>query len=545
MTSPAPRNRPNIVLILADDMGFSDIGAYGAEIRTPNLDRLGESGLRFTQMYNSARCCPTRASLLTGLNPQQAGVGHMVRNMGVPAYQGYLNQHCVTIAEVLRGSGYRTLMSGKWHVGGAHDARDRNNWAAGDAGHPTPLQRGFDRYFGILGGGGSYYNPSTLMDGDTFLEVDSPSFYLTDAISDRAVGMIQESAAGEVPFFLYVAYTSPHWPLHALEEDIARYEGMYRDGWDSLRTNRHEQQKGIGLLDSKWQISPRDQDSQPWEEVSHREWEAYRMAVYAAQVDRMDQGIGRITSTLREMGIDDNTLVMFLSDNGGCAEFLAEDSNRPEPARYDIPTVDGRPMRIGNSPAIRPGPDDTFMSYDLPWANASNAPFRLFKRWVHEGGISTPFIAHWPAKITRPGILHEPTHVIDVMATCLDAAGVTYPAEFNGHAITPLEGESLMPLIEGHDWSREQPICWEHEGNRALRDGDWKLVSEFPGPWELYNIAEDRTELNNLADGERDRVAQLTRIWEEWAARCGVRPWPLIPEVHAGNTRGRHDHIVL
>ena len=317
--------RPNIVLILADDMGFSDLGCYGSEIPTPNLDRLAARGVRFTQMYNFARCCPSRAALLTGLNPHQAGIGHMTGGIPGPVqyqeYQGFLRLDCVTVAQVLQSSGYRTSMSGKWHVG--------DNPA--DPGGPdmaSPRKRGFDRVFGIAGGCGNYYFCDSLWNDDDIVESE-PDFYLTDAISDNAVKMIEESAALGEPFFQYVAYTAPHWPLHAPEEAVARHIGKYRKGWDALRTARHEEMKGLGILDSRWDISPRDEDVAPWGDVSDNEWEDLRMAVYAAQVEIMDQGIGRIVSRLESLGVLDDTLVMFLSDNGGCAEFLQEDPTLP------------------------------------------------------------------------------------------------------------------------------------------------------------------------------------------------------------------------
>jgi arylsulfatase len=532
--------RPNIILILADDMGFSDLGSYGSEIRTPHLDRLANNGVRFTQMYNSARCCPSRAALLTGINPHQAGIGHMTNNMGVPSYQGYLSDSCATIAEVLKGAGYRTCMSGKWHVGG-HPLED-DTWSTPDSQPVTPTRRGFDRYYGLLSGAGSFYNPPHMMDDDKPFAVEHTDYYLTDAITDNAVKMIDESSATDDPFFLYVAYTAPHWPLHALEEDIAKYDGMYRDGWDALRTGRHEEMIGMGLLDPKWQISPRDEDSGPWSDARNREWEAMRMAVYAAQIDRLDQGAGKIMAKLEEQGEADNTLVMFLADNGGCAEFLREDAYANEKQGYRHPTVDGRPMRMGNSPEIEPGPADTFMSYDLPWANASNTPFRLFKRWVHEGGISTPFIAHWPDRIKRSSIVHEPAHIVDITATCIDAASAPYPTELNGNAITPAEGESFLPVIEGENWSREQPIVWEHEGNRAVRVGPWKLVSEYPGSWELYDIDEDRTELHDRSEGDQERVQQMSKLYGEWAERCGVIPWEIIGRNVPMSTIGKHNH---
>ena len=538
-------DRPNIIVILVDDMGYSDIGCFGSEIRTPNLDRLGMNGLRFSQMYNSARCCPTRAALLTGLNPQQAGVGHMVDNWGPPAYQGYLNNNCVTVAEVLRDHGYATFMSGKWHVGGRYDLRNRAGWdeLVGNAGHPIPVQRGFDRFYGIVAGSANFFYPLTLMRDDKFLQLEPSGYYFTDAITDNAVDMIQDNADSDKPFFLHVTYTAPHWPLHALEEDIARYEGKYRGGWEALRTARHEQLKGLGILDSKWEISPRDKDAQPWNETPNQDWHDLRMAVYAAQIDRVDQGVGRILAKLQELGVEDNTLIMFMSDNGGCAEFLAEESNRPEPSQYSMPNADGSEVTVGNIPNLRPGPGTTFMSYDLAWANASNSPFRLFKRWTHEGGISTPLIVHWPDRIKQPAIVHEPTHITDIPATCIAAAGATYPTEFGGNAITPIEGQSFMQAIDSGEWNRPTPIFWEHEGSRAVRDGEWKLVSEVGGQWELYNMDQDRTELNNLVESNRLKAEEMGKMYDEWAARCGVSPWPIPP--HAWNPRmiGGHNHI--
>jgi arylsulfatase len=538
-------DRPNIIVILVDDMGYSDIGCFGSEIRTPNLDRLGMNGLRFSQMYNSARCCPSRAALLTGLNPQQTGVGHMVDNWGPPAYQGYLNNNCVTVAEVLRDHGYATSMSGKWHVGGRYDLRNPASWdeLVGNTGHPIPVQRGFDHFYGIVSGAANFFYPLTLMRDNKFLELEPSGYYFTDAITDNAVDMIQGNAGSDKPFFLHVTYTAPHWPLHALEEDIARYEGKYRGGWETLRTSRHEQLKGLGILDSKWEISPRDKDAQPWSDTPNQDWHDLRMAVYAAQIDRVDQGVGRILAKLQELGVEDNTLIMFMSDNGGCAEFLAEESNRPEPSQYSMPNADGSQVMVGNIPNLRPGPGTTFMSYDLAWANASNSPFRLFKRWTHEGGISTPLIVHWPDKIKQPAIVHEPTHITDIPATCIAAAGATYPTEFGGNPITPIEGQSFMQAIDSGEWTRPTPIFWEHEGSRAVRMGEWKLVSEVGGQWELYNMDQDRTELNNLAESNRTKADEMGKLYEEWAARCGVSPWPIPPHNWDPRMIGGHNHI--
>jgi len=537
--------RPNIMLIMTDDMGFSDLGCYGSEIRTPNLDGLAAKGIRFTQMYNGARCCPARASLLTGLHPHQAGIGQMTHDLGVPEYQGYLREDTATVAEVLETAGYRTMLSGKWHVGGRYSALDRESWkrTAGDRTHPIPTQRGFDRFYGILNGVGSFYDPVTLMDQDTFVRAESPDYYLTDAVTDRAIEMMREAAAAERPFFLYVAYTAPHWPLHALPEDIARYEGMYRHGWDAVRTARHESLKGAGLVDRRWDISPRDEDAPAWDTVEHKDWEDLRMAVYAAQVDRVDQGVGRLMRTLDELGATDDTLIIFLSDNGGCAEFLLEEPGEPDPSIWGSRTRDGRPMRIGNTTGLRPGAEDTFMTYDLPWANVSNAPFRLFKHWVHEGGISTPCIVHWPSGIPGPDIAREPVQLPDITATIIDAAGARYPEERAGHEIPPLEGESFLPLLRGESWSKEMPLFWEHEGNRAVRVGRWKLVAEHEGSWELYDMIEDRTELHDLADAQPERVEEMKRLYGGWAERCGVAAWPLNPGETLLRMRGRHIHL--
>ena len=536
--------RPNIIVILVDDMGYSDIGCFGSEIRTPNLDSLAAGGLRFSQMYNSARCCPSRAALLTGLNPHQAGVGHMVADLGVPEYQGYLKENAVTVAEALKADGYSTFMSGKWHVGGDYNLADPDSWTPAAPTYPTPMQRGFDRYFGILTGAGNFYFPKTLMDQDTLVPLtDLDDFYLTDAISDNAVSMIDEAVSQDNPFFMYVAYTAPHWPLHAPEEDIARYEGQYRNGWEELRTSRHEQLKSEGLVDKKWEISPRDADSPPWDDVVDPDWQDIRMAAYAAQIDRMDQGVGRILAALRSAGVIDNTLIMFLSDNGGCAEFLAEDGSMPQPARYGGVNPDGTPVVVGNIPGLRPGGPQTFMSYDLPWANASNTPFRRFKRWTHEGGISTPLIMSWPSRIQESGIVHSPVHLIDIVPTCLDAAGASHPTERAGQQTIPLEGESMLSAVDRGDWERESPIVWEHEGSRAVRQGQWKLVSAIGGGWELYNMERDRTELDDLYARNRSKAQELERIYQEWAERCGVLPWSVISPDWNPRMRGQSGHL--
>jgi arylsulfatase len=460
----------------------------------------------------------------------------------VPAYQGYLNETSATIAEVLKENGYQTYMSGKWHVGGGYDLTDASTWTPGNQTHPTPVQRGFDKFFGIVAGAANFFHPRTLMKDENFLDIDTSDFYLTDAISENAVFMLEDSSKTDNPFFMHVAYTAPHWPLHAYEEDIAKYVGKYRHGWDKIRTSRHEELKGLGILDPKWEISPRDSSSKPWDTVEERDWEDLRMAVYAAMIDRMDQGIGKILDKLKELSLDENTVVMFLSDNGGCAEFLAEETERPTPLQYSTPTPDGRKIQIGNKKDLNPGPDDTFMSYDLRWANASNTPFRLFKRWTHEGGISTPFILNWPKRINKPSIVHEPTHIIDIAATIYDAAQAVYPKEYNGNPITALEGSSFLEVLNEGSWKRTDSIYWEHEGSRAMRDGEWKLVSEVGKGWELYNMSEDRTELNNLAENEKDRLLKMQNSYKEWMNRCGVEDWPIPPQTWNPIMHAPHNH---
>ena len=336
--------------------------------------------------------------------------------------------------------------------------------------------------------------------------------------------MISDAHDEGSPFFLHVAYTAPHWPLHATPDDIAKYETRYRGGWDQLRQQRHEELNSLGLLDPVWRISPRDEDSHSWEEDKHRHWQDLRMATYAAMIDRMDQGIGRILARLQSLGIADDTMIIFLSDNGGCAEFLAEDG----PINSLVPNLpDGSRVDVGNIVDKRPGPADTYMSYDLPWANASNSPFRLYKHWVHEGGISSPCIVHYPAMIDEPTVIHSPIQFIDVLPTFAELAAAQYPREYKGGSIQPAEGESFLPALTDASWRRENPLYWEHEGNRAVRLDDWKLVSKHPGDWELYNMIDDRTELNDLSAGEKDRVQAMSQLYDVWAERCEVRSWPL------------------
>ncbi len=354
--------------------------------------------------------------------------------------------------------------------------------------------------------------------------------YLTDMITEHAVRMVDDVQNDERPFFIHVAYTSPHWPLQAPEENIENYRGRYREGWDATRTARHERLRAMGMLDEKWEISPRDETVTAWDDAPDKEWEDLRMAVYAAQVERMDQGIGKIVDAIKRNDVQRDTMVIFLSDNGGCAEFLCEDTSSPDPSRIVPFTRDGRPVRGGNSPEIAPGGDDTYMSYDTQWANVSNTPFRRFKRWTHEGGISTPLVINWPAMISntpREGaISHTPIQLMDLTAMCIDAAQAPYPMERNGYAIQPLEGESFKPVLEGRRFEKSRPLAWEHEGNQAIRIGDWKLVREHTKAWELYNLEQDRTELHDLSSKESDRVAQMSKAYGEWAENAGASQWP-------------------
>jgi len=511
----APR-RPNIVLILADDMGYSDVGCFGGEIRTPNIDRLAASGVRFTQFYNTARCCPTRASLLTGLYPHQAGVGHMVDNpKPFPGYAGDLSRRAVTLAEALKPAGYQTLMSGKWHVTPVTESK--HNW---------PRQRGFDRYYGIIHGAADYFNPVTLVRDNDRVSLEGEKYYFTDAIAKNVVQYIRDASARPDPYFLYAAFTAPHWPLHALEEDIARYRGRYAAGWDVLREQRRRRQLELGITNPQWALTPRDPNVLPWTAAPNKEWQQRRMEVYAAQVDRLDQGVGKILDAIHASGQEDNTLVMFLADNGGCAEELG-----PKARGLHVPsqTLDGKPVKTGNNPDVMPGSEETYQSYGVPWANVSNTPFRLYKHWVHEGGISTPLIARWPTAIRQKGsITHQPGHLVDIMATCVDVAGAKYPQTHSGESIIPCEGKSLRPVFEGKTRTAHEGLFWEHEGNKAVRAGRWKLVCRHPGQWELYDLEADRTELHDLAAAHPDRVERMAKMYDAWAARAFVEPWEKI-----------------
>ena len=529
-------DRPNIIVILSDDMGYSDIGCYGGEIETPTLDGLAENGLRFTQFYNTGRCCPTRASLLTGLYPHQAGIGHMMNDRGSDGYRGNLNKQCRTIAEVLKPAGYATYGVGKWHVTLHTDPEGpKHNW---------PLQRGFDRFYGTITGAGSFFDPGTLTRDNTMVspfadpEYQPEQYYYTDAISDHASRFINEHSSTDgkrSPFFMYVAYTAAHWPMHALPEDIAKYKGRFDQGYEAYRQARLERLRKLGLIDASWEMSPTVGD---WAKVEHSEWEQRCMEVYAAMIDRMDHGIGRIVHTLKEQDQFENTLIFFMQDNGGCQEGVGRKGDWQRPVEASLPKIAQDAIRLDvipkqnragvptlQGPHIMPGPEDTYIAYGIDWANVSNTPFREYKHFVHEGGISTPLIAHWPKGIARHGELeHQPGHLIDIMATCVDVAKAKYPTQHDGQKIKPLEGKSLRPTFDGGKISRSEPLFWEHEGNRAIRDGNWKLVAKKSRDWELYDLAKDRTELHDLSQERPELVRKLAEKWETYAKRANVLP---------------------
>ena len=491
--------KANILVILVDDMGFSDIGCYGSEIPTPNLDRLASNGLRFTQFYNTGRCCPTRASVLTGLYPHEAGVGHMTEDDGVPGYRGRLNDRCVTIAEVLRGAGYFTAMSGKWHVGQNHGV--------------VPWERGFERSLNSPAGG--FYYPEgkqgrIFLNGQALAD-DAPelpkNWYTTDLWTEYGIKFVDEARAAQKPFFLYLAYNAPHFPLQAPPDEIAKFRGKYKSGWDKLREQRHARQKELGVVDKAWPLSPRPPLVRAWDKLNDQEKDRFDhiMAIYAACVAHMDTAVGRVVAALKQRGVLDNTLILFMSDNGGNAESGPE--GRLE---GDSPGAAGSTVFCGQS-----------------WATLENTPFRRYKHYNHEGGIATPLVVHWPAGFAARGELRQqPGHLLDIMATCVDVAGAKYPVEFQGRTILPMEGRSLVPAFADKAVERDA-LFWEHEGNAAIRVGDWKLVRfGRNGPWELYNLKADRTELHDLAADEPERAKELAAKWDAWAGRTNVKPYP-------------------
>ncbi len=527
-------HRPNVVLILADDLGFSDFGSYGGEISTPHVDRLAADGTRLTQFYNTARCSPSRASLLTGLHPHQAGIGILTGGDGPVGYAGNLNRSGATIAEILKAAGYATAAIGKWHL--AADVHAPNgSW---------PTRRGFDYFYGTLTGCGSYYDPPTLVRGETPItsEQRSDDFYYTDAIGDEAVGWLERTAGAGEPFFLYVPFTAPHWPLHAPEEAVQRYAGRYDAGWDELRADRFARQQAMGIVEEAATLSPRDADEPAWAQVAEPGWQARRMEVYAAQVELMDAAIGRILGTLDRLGVADNTLVIALSDNGASAEEVPHLPGFRTMDFFRDTTTDGHAVQLGNEPSIIPGAATSFASYGRAWANLSNTPYRLYKMWTHEGGIAAPFIVRWPGGGVRAGaIVRSPHQLTHVLPTVLDAVGLTTPSGPDGQGIVPLEGDSFLDELRGSGRPhRDQPLFWEHCGNAAVRRGDWKLVRIYGQPWELYDLAADPTELHDVIGEHRELAEELLELWTAWARRIGVRAFSTIVDLF--HIRGADEH---
>ena len=529
--------RPNIIIILADDMGYSDLGCYGGEVRTPNLDRLAENGLRFTRFYNTSRSCPTRASLLTGLYQHQAGIGRMTFDDNKPGYRGELSKNAVTIAEVLKEAGYQTGMVGKWHVSETQLQPDQREWLAHQVFHEEfarkdsyPVRRGFDDFYGIIYGVADYFDPFSLVNGEEPVKEVPKDYYITQAFSDSAVSYVNRYAKSDKPFFLYLAYTAPHWPLHALPEDIAKYEDTYKAGWETLRDARYSRMLDMKIFGKNTDyLSPRQFDK-PWLENETQVWDARAMAVHAAMVDRLDQGVGQLIEALKQNGQLDNTLILFLSDNGAssevCQNMKGGNNDRPDMTR------DGRQIIYPKNKEALPGPETTYASIGPVWANVANTPFRFWKAKSYEGGICTPMIAHWPKGINKKNngsITEEMGHVMDFMATCIDLGKAKYPAEYKGNKIIPLEGKSLVPVFKSGKRKGHKELCFEHFNEKALITSDfWKIVRPAGknSQWELYNLKSDRSELKNLAEQYPEKVSKLEKKYNEWTVRCLVVPAP-------------------
>lgn len=510
-------DKPNILLILADDLGYSDLGCFGGEIQTPYLDQLAKGGLRMTQLYNTARCCSTRASLLSGLYAHQAGVGAMTADNQLPGYRGFLTDRCVTIAQILKKSGYQTFLSGKWHLRGK--------------GNPNciPTERGFDEFFGHFKAYASFYRPDIYYR----LPEDRPKpefgedFYATDAITDYALKFIHQARSQDSPYFLYLSYNAPHFPLQAPPEVVDKYLKIYERGWDLIRSERFKRMQEIGILEPGVRLSPRGyvtkvpnrNQNSPYFDKPIPEWNVLpcdrradltrRMAIFAAMVEIMDRNIGRVVEDLKKNNELENTLIIFLSDNGACAEW--------DPYGFDDNPYPANRLYRGDE-LKEMGTKGTFHSYGTGWANACNTPFRLYKHYNHEGGISAPFILHWPKGTQRKGdIDRQPAHLVDLSATILDVAKASYPKTWNGKPILPKAGISLRPVLQGKPLPK-RPIFFEHEGNRAVRHGKWKIVwTNFTKKWELYDISKDRSEMNNLASKHPSKVEELSKLWHKWA----------------------------
>ncbi|WP_183308161.1 arylsulfatase [Dysgonomonas hofstadii] len=528
--------KPNIIVILADDLGYSDLGCYGGEIKTPNLDRLANNGLRFNNFYNTSRSCPTRASLLTGLYPHQAGIGRMTFDNHLPGYRGTLSKNAVTIAEVLNTAGYNTGMVGKWHVAETPLRPDQRQWLAHQVYHEEfadkvnyPTRRGFNDFYGIIYGVTDYFDPFSLVNGEEPVREVPEGYYITNDFSRKAVDYVNKYAGDEKPFFLYLSYTAPHWPLHALPEDIEKYKDTYKDGWDAIRQARYERIKKLNIFPEQEDfLSPR-QFSDSWADNPDAEWDARAMAVHAAMVDRMDQGIGHLLDALEKNGQLDNTLILFLSDNG-CSGESPQHYSPGENDRGDM-TRDGKTVIYPKNKEILPGPQTTYAGIGQKWANVANTPFRYWKAKSFNGGISTPLIAHWPKglnKNLKGKVSNQMGHVMDIMATCIELSGAKYPTVYEGNEIIPLRGESLVPILNKGKREGHQYLGFEHFNERAFISNDgWKIIRQGEKkPWELYNLKTDCTELNNVADENPEKLKELTAQYDKWAKECMVEPYP-------------------
>lgn len=529
-------SRPNIIVVLVDDMGYSDLGCYGGEVQTPNIDNLASKGLRFSQFYNAGRSCPTRASLLTGVYQHQAGIGRMTFDQHLPGYKGTLGTDVVTIAEVLGKAGYNTGMVGKWHVAETPLRKDQRDWLNHQVTYPEfadkknyPVNRGFKDYYGIIYGVADFFDPFSLVNGDQPVTSVPKDYYITDAFTDTAVSYVTRYSNDKKPFFLYLSYTAPHWPLHALPGDIAKYKNTFTKGWDAIREERYLRMKKLGIFGKSDNFLTPPARERNWQDNPTKEWDAMAMAVHAAMIDRVDQGVGELIETLKKNGQYENTLILFMSDNGAsnerCENYSPGDNDRPDMTR------DGRPIIYPKHKEVLPGPETTFASIGNDWANTANTPFRLWKARMYEGGICTPMIAHWPKGIKKnvSGITPEMGHVMDIMATCVDLAGVTYPKQYNGINVIPMEGKSLVPVFKKGKRSGHDYLGFEHFGEKAYHGKDgWKIVrpNGKNSSWELYNLNNDRTELKNLADLYPKKLNEMIGLYEEWAKRCLVEPAP-------------------
>ena len=524
----AKDSRPNIIVMMVDDMGFSDPGCYGGEVETPNIDKLAANGLRFTQFHNTARCCPTRASLLTGKYPHQVG---LVRN------GRSLSKDSATIAEVLKTAGYDTAMVGKWHLSRniILDGEKHQKWLDHHIEHEPfgpegtyPVDRGFDRHYGVIWGVIDYFDPFSLVDGHKAVNDVPDDYYFTDAITDKAIEYVKDFETSDKPFFMYFAHCAPHWPLMALPEDIEKYKETYKGGWQKLRDDRYERQIKMGLFDPATAKKPALMDGgAKWDKLKpeDREFEARKMAVHAAMVDRIDQCLGRFVKVLKATGQYDNTLIFLYSDNGASPEIMYAPG-------YDRTayTREGKKIPYARQTKLEDlGSEMSYNCIGQAWANAANTPFRYWKKESFEGGCNTPCIIHWPAglKAKKGSITTQFAHVMDIMPTCLELANATYPVEFNGKKSTPVEGKSLMPIINGGTRKGHEVMCFEHENGRAIRKGKWKLsaFSGRPNQWELYDIKNDITETTNLASQYPEVVEELKAEWQKWSDRVGLTNW--------------------